>query len=155
MFTVLAEMNVDRTNRNNWDGRLSPGGAWVNNVYDGPSTTWPGVGTLTGPWLRVDLPSVRTLKGLVIRPTGTALLIKKPRLLGSNDGINWNVVWQTNDLIQSPESAGNFSGYGGSGPNVVLFTPNGSYSKYVFQWLGNHFVDGTYLPRICQFNLIV
>ena len=151
-----------RTNGNNWNGALSPGGGWAPSssypngepTYDGPSTTWNGVGTLTGPWLRVDLPSVRTLKGLVIRPTGTAVLVKKPRLLGSNDGTNWNMVWQTNDLIQSPEYAGNFSGYGGSGPNVVLFTPNGSYSKYVFQWLGNHF-DGSYLPRICQLNLIV
>lgn len=147
---------------NNWDGRLSPGGGWAPSsayphgepTYDGPSTTWTGVGTLTGPWLRVDLPTVKTLIGLVIRPTGTAVLVKKPRLLGSNDGTNWNMVWETDDLIQSPEYSGNFSGFGGSGPNVVLFTPSGSYSKYVFQWLGNHF-DGSYLPRICQLNLII
>lgn len=151
-----------RTVGNNWNGGLSPGGGWVPSseypygepTYEGPSTTWTGVGTLTGPWLRVDLPTVKTLIGLVIRPGGTAILVKKPRLLGSNDGTNWNMVWETDDLIQSPESSGNFSGFGGSGPNVVLFTPSGSYSKYVFQWLGNHF-DGHYLPRICQLNLII
>ena len=164
-FGVDKAFNRDfgtRTNGNNWDGRLSPGGGWIPSstfpngepTYVGPSTTWTGVGTLTGPWLRVDLPTAKTLIGLVIRPTGTAVLVKKPRLLGSNDGTNWNMVWETDNLIQSPESSGNFSGYDGSGPNVVLFTPSGSYSKYVFQWLGNHF-DGDYLPRMCQLNLII
>ena len=63
----------DRTATTNWNGVLGGGWAshWDNNVYKGPSTTWTGVGTLTGPWLRVDFPSSITIQGIVVRASGS------------------------------------------------------------------------------------
>lgn len=143
----------DRSATTNWDGSLSPDGQWDNNVYTGPSTSWTGVGTLTGPWVRVDLPSSTTIQGIVVRAVGSLVIPQKLRLLGSTDGINWDLVFSTDVTIQDP--GGNPSGYYGSNANVLLFTHSGSYNRYVFQWLANTQQTGTYLPRLCQFNLII
>jgi hypothetical protein len=144
----------DRTATTNWNGVLGGGWAshWDNNVYKGPSTSWTGVGTLTGPWLRVDLPSSITIQGIVVRATGSLVVPQKLRLLGSTDGTNWNLVFSTDVTILNP--GGTASGYYGSNANVLLFTPSASYNRYVFQWLANTQQTGTYLPRLAQFNII-
>ena len=121
---------------------------FLNGVYQGSTTTWTGWGSYGAPWVRVDLPSVTTIQGIVIRPQSHTNVPQQIRLLGSNDGSNWQLIFTTNTTI--PDPGGTDSN---KNPHVLLFTPPASYSKYAFVWLGVT-ATGNYLPRLAQFNVI-
>jgi len=136
----------DRNRYSNYSGYPY---SFLNGVYQGSTTNWTGWGSFRAPWVRVDLPSVTTIQGIVIRPHATTNVPQQIRLLGSNDGYNWQ-------LIFSPSAATIYhqGGYTGSmNPIVLLFTPPASYSKYALVWLGVT-ATGNYLPRLAQFNVI-
>ena len=127
---------------------------FIDAVYQGPATNWSGWMSYDAPWVRVDLPSVTTIKGIVIRPQSYTNVMQKLRLLGSDDGSNWQLIFTTGNIIYIPNPGG---GSDTMNPHVLLFTPPASYSKYAFAWggvTGNASGLGNYLPRLAQFNLI-
>ena len=144
----------DRTAYSNYDGRT--GGAnttdltFDNNVYQGSSTAWTGVATFDAPWIKIELPTARTVTGMVIRSEAATNIGQKLRLLGSNDNTNWELVFSTNTTINDPGGGRN-----NMNPIVINFTgTTGSYKYYAYVWLENTTTTGAYLPRVAQFNLI-
>jgi hypothetical protein len=144
----------DRAAYSNYDSRT--GGAnsidviFNNNIYQGSATTWTGVATYDAPWIQVELPTARTVVGMVIRSEAVTNVGQKLRLLGSNDNTNWDLVFSTNTTINNPGGGRN-----NMNPIVIQFSSTtGSYKYYAYVWLGITATTGTYLARLAQFNLI-
>ena len=144
----------DRTAYSNYDGRTGgPNSIDVvfnNNVYQGSSTAWTGVATFDAPWIKIELPTARTVTGMVIRSEAHTNVGQKLRLLGSNDNTNWELAFSTNTTINRPGGVQN-----NMDPVVINFTgTTGSYKYYAYVWLENTTTHGVYLPQVAQFNLI-
>ena len=144
----------DRAAYSNYDGRT--GGAnntdltFDNNVYQGSSTACTGVATFDAPWIKIELPTARTVTGMVIRSEANTNVGQKLRLLGSNDNTNWELAFSTNTTINNPGGGRN-----NMNPIVINFTgTTGSYKYYAYVWLEVTATTGVYLPRVAQFNLI-
>ena len=138
----------NRSASDNYRGASYP---FSNNIYTGPSKSWSGVATYTAPWIIVQLPASQSIKGYVIRPEATTNLGQKPRILGSNDGNNWNLLWYTDTLLNNPTGTRN-----NMNPVVIIFgSPTISYTYYAYIWLENQVVTADYLPRVAQLNFII
>ena len=110
--------------------------------------TWTGAGTYNGAWVQIQLPSAQQVEGIIFRPTGTETIPNEIRLLGSNDGTNWNVVFSTDDTITASGS------HNAMNPVVIIFNqPSASYLFYTFIWEEIP-RTGNYLPRLSSFNVI-
>ena len=119
------------------------------NTYQGSATTWTGVGSLDGAWVRVDISSAIRLSGFVIRSEATTNIPRNVRLLGW-DGSKWNIVFTRSNAFTNPGNGRN-----NMNPIVITFDNlTGSYSKYAFVWLRVSANNSPYLPRLAQFNLI-
>ena len=106
--------------------------------------------TYDAPWIQVELPTARTVVGMVIRSEAVTNVGQKLRLLGSNDNTNWDLVFSTNTTINNPGGGRN-----NMNPIVIQFSSTtGSYKYYAYVWLGITATTGTYLARLAQFNLI-
>lgn len=144
--TLLDAFN--RSAGNNYTGSPYP---FSNNIYTGPSKTWSGVATYKAPWIMVQLPSSQSIKGIVVRPEAVTNLGQKPRLLGSNDGTNWTLLWYTNTFLNSPTGTRN-----NMNPVVIILgSATAAYKYYTYVWLENLTKTGDYLPRVAQLNFIV
>ena len=156
--------NTDLTNAFNRSPTTNYSGTDATRIdlvtYQGSATNWPGVGSILGAWVRVDLPASISIKGIVIRSETYTNIPKNVRLLGSNDGSNWDLVFTTDDTLYAPGTL-DYDFYlnrsamdDNMDPIVLLFTSStAAYSKDAFTWLRvSH--AGTYLPRLAQFNLI-
>ena len=115
--------------------------------------TWTGAGTYNGPWVKIQLPSAQQVEGIVIRSQGTETIPNEIRLLGSNDGTNWNLLFSMDQAINTGTGSSN-----SQSPVVIDFgTLTASYLYYAFKWLeitSSGPAPGG-LPRLCQFNLII
>lgn len=137
----------NRSKHSNYPG--TPARRFEFNTYQGPATTWTGVGSIDGAWVQVDLPSAIRIRGFVIRSEADTNIPRNVRLLGW-DGSNWKIVFSRGSAFTNPGGSRNHME-----PIVITFDNlSGNYSKYAFVWLRVSFDNSSYLARLAQFNLI-
>lgn len=124
-----------------------------NHMYFGPTTYWPGVGDLAGPWVKTTYTNFLPFPwGIVVTPQYYPNMPQKLRLLGRGPGeTNWTLIFSTDDPI----------GYTGFGPGnmepmYIQFGNSGPqmFGEYVFVWL-DIATSGPTIPRLSQFNVLL
>lgn len=114
-------------------------------TWNGTSTTFTGVGTLAGPWIRIDLP--KTIRPIEIGfcPNIATNGPKNYQFLCSTDGTNWTSLINT--------TAPTYTGTTGNITTVTnsLTSRLSSYSSFVFVWTSTNAGAGNSYPNLAEF----